>query len=347
MASIKDLAFEKASLLLCKGYTPEFIDGKTNIGYLGVLPAALKKDLPKVEGNKKGVLNYTSLSVLYNKKRMVPFFSAYNIDGKEEVNQAARPAFRADPRIASDIQLDKTFYNLVTGFTEFEIGHMASNNEMGRGPDGVLKAFQTFHFTNSAPQAERLNSGLWKGLETYVIREAATVTTNKRISVFTGPVLTSKDPAYVKRTSFRIPLLFFKVVVFMSKKGLYSTAFVMSHEKKMIEDNMFVRPAPTRSLAENLTESGFFNDFTYRRVFQVNIPFLEELSGLKFRWKGVKSIQVPEGKKMLEKIRQVGSAADAQVSRSALRNPNRIVTTGQPSLTDLKRDNYSLNMVLP
>jgi DNA/RNA endonuclease G (NUC1) len=311
MPTLSALAFDKANLLLCEGYFSDFIDKNTKVSIDNILDDSLKDALPDVEGNKKRFLHYTDFSVLYNAHRKVPFLSAYNINGADKSNQAARPEFRRDPRIRKEIQLNKDFYNLRKDITEFEIGHMASNNEMGRGANGKLKAYQTFHFTNSAPQAEVLNTGLWKGLETYIIDEASTVKGNKKICVFTGPVLNNKDPQYVRDTNFRIPLLFFKVIVFLTPKGLFSTAFVISHEKKMIEDKMFaikprvrgIRPAP------GIT---FFNDYPYKEVFQINIPLLENLTGLNFSWKGVNKVIVPEQKRLIEKIKGIKNAKDAK-----------------------------------
>jgi endonuclease G len=234
-------AFSLDTLLKCKGYISTFIDNRTSIGFETVL-GSRKSKLPKVLGNDHGVLCYSNLSVLYDKERKVPFFSAYNIDGSKKAKKISRANdFRPDPHIDTDIQLtEPNFYDLDKSRVEFEIGHMAANNEMAWGSDAQLQCYQTFHFPNSAPQAENLNTGIWKTPESYIIREAASDESNKRISVFTGPLLLDSDPGYVKLPSFKIPLLFFKVIVFMSAKGLYSTAFMMSHEQKMIEQKMFV-----------------------------------------------------------------------------------------------------------
>ncbi|MEJ0102687.1 MAG: DNA/RNA non-specific endonuclease [Bacteroidota bacterium] len=285
MSALTDKAFSLETLLKCKGYNPRFIDEKINVSHEKVLPTSSKNFLPVVNGNSKGILNYTDLSVLYHSERKVPFFAAYNINGSSKTNKTSRPKFRQDPRIETLLQLDKPFYDLEQNFTEFEIGHMASNAEMGRGKNGPIKAFQTFHFTNSVPQAEKLNTGIWQGLEKYIIKEAATVTKNKKICVFTGPLISDEDPGYIKMPSFKIPLLFFKVIVFQSPKGVFSTAFMMSHEEKLKEDNMFVAEPQIGRLAP-LSATTFFDDFKFRKVFQVNIDLLESVTGLKFSWKG-------------------------------------------------------------
>lgn len=345
MSDLKKLAFSREYLLQCSGYSPSFIDDNVNISLDKVLSRPLKQCLPEVEGNPKGVLNYCDLSVLYNAERRVPFVAAYNIDGTASTNQAARPTFRADPRIEKDIQLNQDFYNLRTDITEFEIGHMASNNEMGRGENGKVKAYQTFHFTNSVPQAEVLNSGMWQGLESYIIKEAATIDDNKRICVFTGPVLTDKDPSYVEEPSFKIPLLFYKVIVFSAPTGVYSTAFMISHEKRLIEHRMF--KVPVRRLRGFRQEVGYFNDYPYRKVFQVNIPMLEDLSGLKFTWPGVQKVEVPEGKKQVEVIRGIRDAEEARAAIRRRRGLARAHMSRDLTSRELKAGDYKLNISLP
>ena len=69
----------------------------------------------------------------------------------------------------------------------------------------------TFHDSNAAPQAAKINQGelLWLGLEHYLLDNAATY--DRRLIVFTGPVLDPADPAY---RGVQIPLRFFKVAVF-------------------------------------------------------------------------------------------------------------------------------------
>lgn len=367
MPTLSDLAFAKENLLKCTGYKASFINTRTKVSTDKILSSKQKDLLPKVEGNDKGILNYTGMSVFYNSKRKVPFFSAYNIDGKEKANATARPKFRPDPRIKTSQQLGFEFYDLRTDLTEFEIGHMASNNEMGRGKEGQLKAYQTFHFTNSVPQAEILNTGIWKGLETYIITEAASLKDNKRICVFTGPLLKSNDPKYLEDESFKIPILFFKVVVFPTKSGLYSTAFVMSHEKRLIENKM-IEVGP-----EALVKGkGVFDDFKYKKVFQVNISFLEKETGMKFTWPGVKKIQVPD---VINQVKKIKSIKDAKEAAKAMKTgtypeflsknigsmeikdatkafksgllPESLLSDADLTSKELKSKKFKLNMVLP
>lgn len=349
MPSPLQKAFAKETLLACTGYNSTFIDNKTKIDLEKILPAIARKFLPKVEGNKKGILHYTNLSVLYDSLRRVPFVSAYNIDGSAKAS-VKRTVFKPDPRIDTNIQLSQDgFYDLRKDITEFEIGHMAANNEMAWGKQAQLQSYQTFHFPNSAPQAEKLNTGIWKTLETYIINETATIKKNKRICVFTGPVLRKNDPTYVKDADFKIPLLFYKVIVFPAASGIYATAFIMSHEQKMLEQNMFLPAGKPGLRGIKITEPAFA-DFPYKKVFQVNIDFLEKKTGLSFNWKGVKRIPVPNDKNQLKKISKIKDAGDAKKAETQLTRgiaPKALALDEELTEKEIKNKNFRLNIILP
>ncbi|MBN9298038.1 MAG: DNA/RNA non-specific endonuclease [Filimonas sp.] len=302
-------AFSKEKLLACKGYNTLFIDKNIPVNHESIVPTSEREKYPEVEGNKKGLLHYSDLTVLYNSDRKVPFVSAYNIDGTDK-QKVSRTSFRPEPRIKTALQLDNAFYDLrKDGPTEFEIGHMAANNEMAWGTDAQLRAYRTFFFTNSVPQAEVLNTGIWKSLESYIITEAAAPSKNKKIAVFTGPVLKSNDPQYIEDKRFQIPLLFYKVVVFPTTKGLFSTGFVMSHQRRLEEMKMF---AKTYKIEKAMVAKEPFTDFQYKTVFQMDMGALEELTGLNFKWKGVQRLKVPNDMNQVKKIRKVRDSKDAK-----------------------------------
>jgi endonuclease G len=318
-----------------------------------ILPAAHRKLLPRVDGNRNKILNYSALSVLYNSRRRLPFFAACNIDGAGKQKNAPRPSFKPDPRIKLTMQLDKKFYSLkkTNKRTVFQIGHMASNNEMGRGPLGPQQAAQTFHFTNAAPQVGRLNAGLWKGLESYIIKHAATLKDNKRICLFTGPVLASFDPGFTLEPSFKVPLLFFKVIVFPTATGVYSTAFILSHEKKLLIDGMLIDKDKQVLRSTVKDEELFFADYPYKEVFQVNMSELKEVTGLNFNWPKVKQIVVPDQNRRMEIIKSVENAKGAKAVAQMMRGPLGTIKmkTSRKDVTNkqLIKNNYLLTMILP
>ena len=316
MSTIKDIAFSKEELLKCTGFSSTFISDDLNLSVTSILKTKEKALLPKVEGNKKGILQYTNLSVFYNSARKIPFFSAYNIDGADKKTKISRSnSFHADPRISSEIQLSQDFYKFKyedpakrTLRTIFEIGHVAAHNEMSWGKDAQLQTYRTFHFPNSFPQAEILNSGIWRSLETYIVNETSTIDKNKKISVFTGPFILNSDPYYKNVESFQVPILFFKVVVFSTEKGIYSTAFVMSHEKKIKELGILKEDLELLGKTEPVLE---FSDFKYKKVFQVSIGLLEKQTGLNFTWRGVKKVKIKDNINQIQIIKDTKDATDA------------------------------------
>ncbi len=63
----------------------------------------------------------------------------------------------------------------------------------------------TFHYTHAAPQMDILNQGkkLWLGLEDFLLGHAKLF--ERKLSLFTGPVLEDSDPTY---RGTKIPLRF-------------------------------------------------------------------------------------------------------------------------------------------
>jgi endonuclease G len=330
--------FDIKTLKAAKGYDATFINKKDQIDIANILSAAQKKSLPKVDGDPDGVLKYSMLSVLYHKKRKIPFVSVYNIDGTSKIAVPRLSSFKADDRIIEkNVQLGYPFYDLVTDFTEFEIGHMASHNELSWGKDGKLQAFQTFHFVNSVPQVERLNSGLWSKLESYIIKESAD-TDNKRMCVFTGPMMKDSDPTYVHDKTFQVPLYFFKLVVFAHKGKLYSTAFVMSQYKRAVELKLI--PAKTKPdfKARGIEKPEPFTDYNHKEVFQVNIELIEHYTGYNFGWPNVERVKVAGDEHKLEEI-----AKEASVERSRSITP--AIASGEADPLNVEAS--QTNMILP
>jgi DNA/RNA endonuclease G (NUC1) len=298
--------FDLKYLKTCKGYDPQFIAADKHVS-LDILNEDHREHLPNVEGNEQGLLNYTNLSVWYNRNRKLPFVSAYNIDGgtKDFVERDGF-VFVPDPRFDATQQLNDPFYDLITkkkdGINEFDIGHMASHNEMSWKENAEIKSAQTFHFPNSAPQGSKLNRGLWSKLESYVIEEGADAS-NKKICVFSGPMMHDTDLPYEKDKSFQIPVFFFKLVVYEYDGQLYSTAFVMSHYLKMVELGLIKEPERLMEKQRVIAYTHPFSDYNHKDVFQVNIELIENYTGLNFYWDNVKRMTFINDVNKLEEIK--------------------------------------------
>jgi endonuclease G, mitochondrial len=101
------------------------------------------------------------------------------------------------------------------------------------GPDATRPGDDTFHFTNCAPQHERFNQGsdLWQGLENYILDHADA--RERRITVFTGPVLDEDDPLY---RGVRLPLAYWKIIAYDRAHGLLAVAAYVLEQAKLVED---------------------------------------------------------------------------------------------------------------
>lgn len=339
------LELTKETLLKCKGYNTKFIDGVTNISYAKVLAKKQKDLLPKVEGTRTGVLHYTNLSICYNKERMGAFFSVYNIDG-DKIELGNRPTFRKDPRMAEHIQIDEESFYALGEKRIFEIGHLCANKEMSWGVQARMQTLQTFFFPNSIPQTERLNTGLWKSLETFLINQTKSATNNNRNCVFTGPVFRETDPLLKDYNNYKLPLLFFKVIVFEYKSKLYCTAFMISHQKRIIDLNV----RRTQSVVEQEIDEMPFDNFEFKKVFQVSMDLVIKETGLNFKWKNVIAVPVPENKNQIKKILEIDGSADAKNMMKRLR-AGQSVEAMRSSTTittnEIKAKKFYLNMILP
>jgi endonuclease G len=230
-------------------HKPAFFAGRD--GYQAdFLGAANKIPLPSLKGHesdaaeaveadgaKTKLLNYRHFSVRFSKSRKAPFFTAVNINGESmrKVKRGNDQWFQ-DLRISRELQLGQKEY----GRRVIDRGHMVRREDPVWGtPDEALQAnFDTFHYTNAAPQHAELNErkNAWLGLEDYILTH--TRTEGFKVSVFTGPILRLDDPVDPEYPELgRIPREFWKVVAAIDSdaKKVYATGYVLS-QGKMIAD---------------------------------------------------------------------------------------------------------------
>jgi len=87
--------------------------------------------------------------------------------------------------------------------------------------------------TNTVPQMQPFNAGIWLGLENYALDHARE--DDMRISVFTGPFLLDDDPV---RFGVKVARSFWKVIVFVhdGASELCATGYTMSQEDFLREE---------------------------------------------------------------------------------------------------------------
>ncbi|MCC6511335.1 MAG: DNA/RNA non-specific endonuclease [Pirellulaceae bacterium] len=186
------------------------------------------------EGKQQALLPYMHFSVLMSKSRRMCRFSACNIDGKKSL-RTSRSGWQYDPRIPKTAQIMKECYGNPPKFSR---GHMTRREDpaWGTKSEADLGNRDSMHVTNTTPQVQMFNGGIWLSLEDYALQNARE--DGMRICVFTGPFLAKNDPF---RFKIKIPVTFWKVIAFIHDETgqLCATGYTMS-QKSFIGEEEFV-----------------------------------------------------------------------------------------------------------
>ena len=270
-----------------------------NVHFIRGLPVRLprihrsrKKEIAPLLNGRGYIINYRHHSVVMNKKRKFAFFTASNINGKGWRNIERKGSFKKEKAIAAEHQFGKELYNAIKAKdgrpNDFEQGHLTSFQEViwGNTPEERKKAADdTFYFTNCVPQHERVNSGLWRSLEQYILK-TQTIHHDLKVTVLTGPLLSDNDPYYIEKINgqlVKIPCVFWKIVYYPNHKGLNAVGFMMSHTQLLLQDGTVTfNKGAIRGAAAASPVDNFFMDYKYDAVYQVRVEFIQEKTGLTF-----------------------------------------------------------------
>lgn len=217
-----------------EGYLRDFL-GDDNVS----LPTVTKnKDdvlTYTLNGKKHTVLPYEHFSVLMSESRRICRYSAVNIDGRLS-RRIKRPGWRTDPRIPKEAQINKG--ECYGNPPKFARGHMTRREDPIWGKPTVAERgnADSMHVTNTVPQMQPFNAGIWLGLENYALENARD--DDMKICVFTGPFLHDDDP---ERYGVKIPIEFWKVIAFIHDDTgkLCATGYTMS-QKNFLQEEEFV-----------------------------------------------------------------------------------------------------------
>lgn len=264
------------SKVLYKGYNTEFISGE--IVSLPKLNQEQTDDLVHDEEGKN-VIEYINYSLQLSASHKLPFYTATNIDGLLFKKVPRKDNWRKDGRISKEFQWGQELYKVPK--SDFDKGHMTKREDVQWGDTigiALNAADTTFFYTNAVPQHKDLNRYIWRSLEDYILHTE----TNKnslKICVFTGPVLSYYNPYFVSQVaneSVKLPILFWKVVVFLKDDGkLYRVGFMMS------QNSLFEEHGIIEELELGISDESLFMQFKDAETYQVNISVIEDLSGIK------------------------------------------------------------------
>ena len=197
-------------------------------------------------------LRYTHYSTVHSISRRLPILTAVNIDGSQSMKLGrtdrdfeAADIWFYDPRLPHGLQIGPAVYDR----TDFDFGHMVRREDpIWGGEDNLLRMANddTFYMTNCAPQHHDLNTRTWLRLENAILEAARAG--GRKVSVFTGPVLSPQDPMVL---DVQVPLAFWKIVAYAEDGQLRAHGF-MQWQKQLVED-IRVRPEALDGL-ENVQE---------------------------------------------------------------------------------------------
>jgi endonuclease G len=219
-------------------------------------------------------LDYTHFSVLLHPERRLAAATAVNIDGAALVDLGRGDDWHLDDRVPASEQVGEELY----ARNDLDRGHLVRRRDPVWGADAARANFDTFVFTNAAPQAADFNQSkeLWLGLEDYLLGHADAY--DRRLTVFTGPVFAGDDPTY---RGVRIPRRFWKVAAWADAAGpaaaspddtgaglrLAATAYVLDQTAELDDIDVSLRAGGPPPL-------GPF------RTFQVPVADVARLTGL-------------------------------------------------------------------
>ncbi len=264
------------------GYDKNFITGKPLT--LPEIKGTLKNKIAPLLHSTGHVIDYSHHSVVMNKERKFAFYAASNINRKKWKAITRKGNFKKDDTAVSpDHQLGNELYDAIVAKglrpNDFEQGHLTSFQEVlwGSAAEKKKAANDTFYFTNCVPQHERVNSGLWRSLEQYILK-SETVQHGLKVNVITGPVHSNKDPYYIEKINgafIKIPCLFWKVIYYPNNNGLNAVGFMMSHKQLLLQDGTVTfNKGKVKEMMMPKPAEDVFMDFNYNNVYQVKVAFI-------------------------------------------------------------------------
>lgn len=244
---------------------------------------------PQIKFNDEFLLNnklldYTHFSILYSLERKLPIFTAVNIDGSNQIEIVrSNDNWIFEETINPEKQIGPSFYKKTN--KEFHRGHIVRRMEPCWGNKIVAEKAEeeTFRYVNACPQHRNFNPKIWLELEKSVLEKGA-IAHNKRLTVFSGPVLHNDDLPYYEKINDEylfIPFMFWKIVVWKKdNENTYAIGFVQS-QKELIYPHLDATYKNKRVKSEfdkYIERLRFKNN----AVYQTNIENIEKITGLSF-----------------------------------------------------------------
>lgn len=246
-----------------------------------------------IDSGAATVLEYPHYCCIMHKTRKLALYSACNIDG-ESIDDVDRSGdFKPESRIGAAFQTGDEFYEGRNDI--FDKGHLTKYEDVMWGTNNAAELEElgdtTFRFTNCVPQHKTFNRGMWSSLEKYIL-DKETDLLNLRIALFTGPLLQQSDPALIEKVngkSYKVPVHFWKVVIYSQNNKLYGVGFIMS-QKTLVKQSGLVksnRMMEIMSRAMRNIDAPAFMDYKHNHPYQVRVELIQQLTGIKFNYRDI------------------------------------------------------------
>jgi endonuclease G len=217
-------------------------------------------------------LPYTHFTVLLDPARRLAISSGVNIDGDQLVTVERGDDWHLDSRIPVYEQAGEGVY----ARNDLDRGHLVRRQDPVWGDEATARQanYDTFAYTNAAPQAAAFNQSkqLWLGLENHILTYART--NGNRISVFTAPVLSAQDPTY---RGVKIPQEFWKIAAWTTTTEgstvLHAAGFILDQSPQL--EDLDLDTARAQALLDNTPPP-----LGPYRTYQVPIIDIIDLTGL-------------------------------------------------------------------
>jgi len=230
----------------------------------------------EVDPDDNMLLRYARHVVCYDVDQRYPVWAAHVLTHASAVKSGGKNeeeySWAPDPDLAAlgkpyATTLDYTNLNGIVSQSDprkLTRGHMSSRDEIEGF--GKTAESQTFYLSNVAPQLQRMNGGIWHGLEADCIALAKSPGVNG-VWVITGPIfekpqkprLTNVAPGE-GRLPLPAPTAFWKVVFFRSGSDLHVAAFIVPHQNARPRERYSAYQRPVAEVEEQ-TGLTFFPDY--------------------------------------------------------------------------------------
>lgn len=247
------------------GYQRDFLGAEVDLPKVD--DSVADQIAPRVDDPTTAELEYTHFSILQNKMRRMPMFTAVNIDGSQSKIERDKVRWAYEGRLAPQHQLGNAAYKN----NDIDRGHIVHGQSPAWGAAGASGRADTYVYTNVGLQHKGLNQEEWLDLENQLLNKAET--SGKKLSVFAGPVFQDDDKFFDNKgkisPAVQMPTSFWKVVVWNdSEKGIQSESFVMSQTEDL------ARPEGERT--------PYYEKGADLSQYRVPLQELEELAKLSF-----------------------------------------------------------------